>query len=174
MLRKALITYLASLALATTTPNIWCLTPRDGDKLARDYAALFSSSTFTSTKACSVLAHDFTETSDSINAISGLPSGNVTYESREAFIAAQVCWPAVAMDVVAVVAVTCDTVVLRWTQRWSDGTEIAGISILVAEDEGDGNGGEWKIRRVYEEFNGFAVLGSFGEVVGIQVCQARR
>ncbi|KAI0545476.1 hypothetical protein F4679DRAFT_561072 [Xylaria curta] len=167
MLRKALITYLASLALATSTPDIWCLTPRDGDKLARSYASLFGS--FTSEKACSVLAHDFEETSDSINAISGLPSGNITYESREAFIQAQYCWPATAMDVVAVVAVTCDTVVFRWRQRWTD-VEIGGVSILVAEDEG----GEWKVRRVYEEFNGLAALGSFGEVIGIRVCEAGR
>ncbi|KAI1734564.1 hypothetical protein F4680DRAFT_437917 [Xylaria scruposa] len=173
MLREALITYLASLAIATSTPDIWCLTPRDGDKLARSYADLFDGSGgLTSEKACSVLAHDFAETSDSINAVSGIASaGNVTYESREAFVAAQACWPATAMDVVAVVAVTCDTVVFRWTQRWADAdVEIAGISVLVAEDED----GEWKIRRVYEEFNGLAVLGSFAEVVGIQVCEARR
>ncbi|KAI1750426.1 hypothetical protein F4782DRAFT_509697 [Xylaria castorea] len=168
MLRKALITYLASLATATSTPDIWCLTYRDGEKLASRYADLIGA--FTADKACSVLAqHDFAETSDSINAISGIPPGNVTYDGRDAFIAAQRCWPAVAMDVVAVVAVTCDTVVLRWTQRWV-GTSIAGISVLVAEDEDD----DWRIRRVYEEFNGFAVLESFQEVVGMWVCQAQQ
>ncbi|KAI0443985.1 hypothetical protein F4803DRAFT_512850 [Xylaria telfairii] len=168
MLRTALITYLlAIIPTATCKPGIWCLNPRDGDKLASRYADLIGA--FTPAKACEVLTPDFAATSDSINAISGIPSGNVTYDSRDAFVAAQPCWPAVAMDVAAVVAVSCDTVVLRWTQRWADDpAEISGISVLVAIAEDD----DWKIRRVWEEFNGLAVLESLKDVLGMWTCKA--
>ncbi|KAI0466066.1 hypothetical protein F4859DRAFT_519415 [Xylaria cf. heliscus] len=166
MLKTTLITYLASVVTTTSTPGIWCLTPRDGAKLASRYADLIGA--FAADKACSVLTLDFAETSDSVNTVLGIPAGNVTYDGRDAFIAAQHCWPAVAMDIVAVDAVTCDTVVLRWTQRWTD-TSITGISVLVAVAEDD----DWRIRRVWEEFNGLAVLRSIQEVVGIWVCNAR-
>lgn len=168
MLRIALITYLLALTpTAISTPGIWCLNPRDGDKLASRYADLIGA--FTPAKACSVLTPDFAATSESINAISGIPPGNVTYDGRDAFVAAQPCWPAVAMDVVAVVAVTCDTVVLRWTQRWADdAAEISGISVLVAVASDD----DWRIRRVWEEFNGLAVLGSLKDVLDMWMCKA--
>ncbi|KAI8945677.1 hypothetical protein F4801DRAFT_584180 [Xylaria longipes] len=110
MLRAALITFLASLATVTCTPEMWYLI-----------------GAFNAGKARSVLTQDFAGTSDSVNAVSAMPPGNVTYNSRDAFMAGQRCWPAVGMDVVAVDAVTCDTVVLQWTQRWV-GTTIARIS----------------------------------------------
>ncbi|KAI0454261.1 hypothetical protein F5B21DRAFT_504547 [Xylaria acuta] len=165
MLKTALITYLPSLAAATSTPETWCLSPGDGAKLASRYADLIGA--FTADKARSVLARDFAETSDSVNGVEAMPPGNVTYDSRDAFIATQRCWPAVAMDVVAVDAVTCDTVVLRWTQR-RVGTTIAGISVLQAVAEDD----DWRVRRVWEEFNGLAVLRSFEEVIASWACEA--
>ncbi|KAI1123068.1 hypothetical protein F5Y10DRAFT_252601 [Nemania abortiva] len=62
------------------------------------------------------------------------------------------------MDVVAVDAVTCDTVVLRWRQRFA--TPVAGISVLKAVFNND----DWRVAAVGTEFNSLAYPRDFGRV----------
>lgn len=80
------------------------LEPRDGaecpslendqsavDFIVNDYASLIGD--YSDALGNSFLADDFTDTSGSINALAGLPLDSVTFPSKAAFQANQVCFP---------------------------------------------------------------------------------
>lgn len=92
----------------------------------------------------------FTDTSGSINALANLTLQSTTFPSKAAFLANQATQPKVPLVVKSVNAVTCDTIVLRWTQSFGEANlPIAGISILGFVCEG----GEWTLQTIYTEFN---------------------
>lgn len=101
----------------------------------------------------------FTDTSGSINALAGLPLDAVTFSSKAAFMANQETQPKIPLVVTSVNAVTCDTVVIRWTQTFgAKSLPAAGISILTFVCEG----GEWKLKTVYTEFNSLVYFQDIG------------
>lgn len=107
----------------------------------------------------SFLSSSFKDTSDSINALAGIPLGSVTFGSRAAFLANQATQPDITLVVAATSAVTCDTVVIRWTQTFGQNPQpVAGISILVFACEG----GEWKLKTLYTEFNSLIYFENIG------------
>ncbi|KAI1345797.1 hypothetical protein F5Y01DRAFT_299463 [Xylaria sp. FL0043] len=174
------LTGLTSTAIATpttierSTPQAsWCIDRGSAEMLASRYADLLSA--FTPAKAEAVLTADFTETSDSINLLSGKPLGTTpTYASREEFIAAQQQrdQPAPAqMDIDSVLAVTCDAVVVRWIQHFiisnttsSNSSTVpvvaAGVSVLGAAMRDD----DWRVASVVMEFNSAAYIRCHGGV----------
>lgn len=107
----------------------------------------------------------FTDTSDSINALANLTLGSTTFNSKAAFLANQATQPRVPLLVTSVNAVTCDTVVVRWTQVVPGGVglPVAGISILgfVCED-GEEKEDEWQLKTLYTEFNSLVYFRDVG------------
>ncbi|GAP92828.1 hypothetical protein SAMD00023353_8700180 [Rosellinia necatrix] len=169
MLKATLITAFACLAAtAAPTPGrarAWCLDANDGKKLAARYTDLRGD--FTEGKALAVLAQGFTEMSDSANVVAGKPPGSTTYASQQEFIDAGLAGllpRPEALDVLDVLAVTCDTVTLRWSLRLaaaaandgSDGPlpDVLGVSVLRAVMEED----DWRVGGVWTEFNSWAYL----------------
>ncbi|KAI0425162.1 hypothetical protein F5Y09DRAFT_322443 [Xylaria sp. FL1042] len=170
MLRKALLTYLVyltTMAMAMATPKVIerstpqaspCMDEGSRNKLASRYADLISA--FTTAKAEAVLIPDFTEISDSANLIAGKPPGTPTYSSREEFVEAQQRGqPSVAMEVVFIIADTCDSVVMGWTQDF-DGVRVGGVSVLAAVMDDD----DWRVASVVMEFNSAAYIRGHGGV----------
>lgn len=101
----------------------------------------------------------FNDTSDSINALASLPLGSTTFASKAAFLANQASQAKIPLVVTSVNAVTCDTVVLRWTQTFGEADlPAAGISILGFVCEG----GEWKLKTLYTEFNSLVYFQDVG------------
>ncbi|KAK8106983.1 uncharacterized protein PG998_008996 [Apiospora kogelbergensis] len=139
-----------------------CLTKAAVDKITHDYAQVIGN--YTDALADQFLAADFSDTSDSINALAGIPLGNVTFPNKAAFKAGQAQLPKIPLVVKAVDAVTCDTVVLRWTQTFGNPPKPAqGISILVnvrANDKKDD--ADWKLKTLYTEFNSLTYFTNTG------------
>ncbi|KAI1276471.1 hypothetical protein F5Y07DRAFT_366823 [Xylaria sp. FL0933] len=164
------LTRLPSTAVATptaierSTPQASrCIDRVSAEKLASRYADLLSA--FTPAKAEAVLTADFTETSDSINLLSGKPLGtSPTYSGRAEFIAAQQQRDQLStaqMDIDSVLVVTCDAVVMRWIQHFISNTTrsnvpvaVAGVSVLGAVMRDD----DWRVASVVMEFNSAAYL----------------
>jgi hypothetical protein len=110
--------------------------------------------------ASSFLAEGFTDVSDSINALAGLPLGNVTFSSKQAFMASQESQPKIPLVVTGTHAVTHDTVVIRYTQTFGAANlPVAGISIL---EFVCGEGGQWKLETIWTEFNSLVYFKDIG------------
>ncbi|KAJ4403854.1 hypothetical protein N0V82_010588 [Gnomoniopsis sp. IMI 355080] len=126
--------------------------------LVNDYAQLIGN--YTPALGQRFLSNSsFTDTSDSINALANLPLGSTTFPSKAAFLANQATQPKVPLVVKSINAVTCDTVVLRWTQTFGEASlPIAGISILGFVCEG----GQWKLQTLYTEFNSLVYIEDAG------------
>ncbi|KAF3765183.1 hypothetical protein M406DRAFT_243610, partial [Cryphonectria parasitica EP155] len=130
--------------------------------LAEAYAALIGN--YTAALAQSFLADNFTDTSDSINALAGFPLGSVTFSSKQAFMDSQASQPGIPLVVTATSAVGCDTLVLRWTQTFgADNLPVAGISVLsfVCEEEEE-DGGQWRLKTLETEFNSLVYYRDMG------------
>lgn len=129
--------------------------------LVNDYAQLIGN--FTEALGDAFLADKgFTDTSASINVLSGLPLDAVTFDSKAAFIASQETQPAIPLVISDISAVSCNTVVVRWTQTFgADPQPVAGISILdfVCEE------GTWKLQTIYAEFNSLVYFENIGGTV---------
>lgn len=134
------------------------INPAVVDTLANDYAQLIGN--YTPALGQSFLSDTgFTDTSDSINVLAKITLGSTTFDSKAAFMASQATQPKVPLVVKSINAVTCDTVVLRWTQTFGQADlPIAGISILVFVCEV----GEWKLKTLYTEFNSLVYIEDAG------------
>lgn len=116
--------------------------------LVNSYAQVVGN--YTDALASAFLASDFTDVSDSINTLAGLPLGGATFSSKQAFMASQEAQPRIPLAVTGTYAVTHDTAVIRYTQTFgAAGLPVAGISILrfVCEDA------QWKLKTIWTEFN---------------------
>lgn len=59
-------------------------------------------------------------------------------------------------------AVTCDTIVIRWTQQFGQANQlVAGISVLVLEC----NGGKWQLKTLFVEFNSLSYFLDIGGTI---------
>lgn len=159
-MRFSALALLASTALAASFPSLGSKSKAPSCKplelgapivttLVNDYAQLIGN--YTSALGERFVADSgFTDTSDSINALASLPLGSTTFANKTAFLANQESQAKIPLEVTSVNAVTCDTVVLRWTQAFGlADLPAAGISILGFVCEG----GDWKLKTVYTEFN---------------------
>ncbi|ORY58502.1 uncharacterized protein BCR38DRAFT_305352, partial [Pseudomassariella vexata] len=125
--------------------------------IASTYAQLIGN--YSPALADSFLTSNFTDTSDSINALADIILGSVTFPSKEAFETSQANSLKIPLFVTSINAVTCDTLVLRWTQTFGPSNQpVAGISILILIwDEA-----KWKLKTLYTEFNSLTYFQNTG------------
>ena len=118
--------------------------------------------------ATNLLAPGFTDTSSSINFLTGAPLEGLTFPSPGAYIAGQGAQPAIGVDILNIDAVTCDGVIaFRWVGHV--GLDIApsnGISILYTIKSGPdptivGPGG-YQLETLFSEFNSAAWVEDIG------------
>lgn len=132
-----------------------CLDRRAVNETKTNYAEVIGN--YTPELADRFLSDAFQDTSDSINVLAGNPLGSVTFPNKAAFKAGQSQLPKIPLVVKSVDAVTCDTIVLRWTQTFGNPAKpepVQGISILVTAFEK----GAWKLKTLYTEFNSLSTL----------------
>jgi len=135
-------------AAIPSTPPKPCLNATSAQRLVSGYSGLLTN--FTKLNANKFLATNFTDTSDSINFLAGIPLGNVTFPSKAAFIAGQGSEPAIGFKVINIDAVTCDTIAFRWEAILGTKAPVKGINIMVGTHS-PANG--WQIKTNYAEFN---------------------
>lgn len=115
-------------------------------------------------------ATKFTDTSGSINFLSGQDLDAVTFPSKQAFIAGQGSQPPIGFELIDIDSVTCKgkdkgVIAFRWKatvgQRKTKGAK--GINILHVTKEGKGKGVDgWVIETVFSEFNSAVWAIEFG------------
>lgn len=164
---------IAALALATSTVaspmasatfnnhHKQCLTPSIASGLVTGFGSLISA--YSNATANSLLASDFTDTSDSINFLGGLPEGAVTFPSKLAFEVGQGAQPPIPFTVINIDAVTCDVVAFRWYVTIGP-VNIKGINIFKASYSGNEKLGVngWQIETNYSEFDSGLWLEAIG------------
>ncbi|KAK7920076.1 hypothetical protein PG985_008098 [Apiospora marii] len=134
-----------------------CLTPPAVEEITKNYAKVIGD--YSDALADRFLADTFQDTSDSINVLAEIPLGNVTFPTKAAFKAGQSQLPKIPLVVKSVNAVTCDTIVLRWTQTFGKpANPVQGISILVNIFEKNA----WKLKTLYTEFNSLTYFQNTG------------
>ncbi|EXJ95063.1 hypothetical protein A1O1_00181 [Capronia coronata CBS 617.96] len=126
-----------------------CLNKQTAQYLVDGFGGLISA--YTMENAEKFLADDLTDISDSINSLSGIPIGNVTFPSKQAFEAGQGSQPPVPFQLLAIEAVTCDTIALRWLAGLQP-EPVKGITILKAENP-RAQKDTWQIKTIFTEFN---------------------
>jgi len=152
---------LPALSFAAPAPSkdgyFQCLSAGDAAYLVSGFASLLTD--FQASVANAILADDFTDTSDSINFLAGIPLGSVTFPSKAAFIAGQGAQPPIGFDVLNIDAVTCNVIAFRWVASvGSQQFPVKGINILYASKSSSG----WQIDTVYSEFNSGAWVNDIG------------
>ena len=139
----------------TTTPTpvapaAACLNSATAAYLVNGYASLLTA--YTNATAEAILASDFTDTSDSINWLAGIPLGGYTFSSKAAFEAGQGTQPAIGFTVTETIT-TCTEVAFRWVatvgqKKWP----VKGINMFTATNVNNTAAG-WQIQNMYSEFN---------------------
>jgi len=135
-----------------------CLNTISVNYLVTGFGGLLSN--YTTAAAETLLADDLTDFSDSINSLIGSPVGPATFPSKAAFEAGQGSQPSVPFQVLAIEAVTCDTIAFRWLVGLPP-NPVKGITILKAENS-QGQANTWQIKTIYTEFNSIAWLQDIG------------
>lgn len=137
-------------ATSTPTPSTLCLTNATAAYLANGYGSLLTA--YTNATANSLLASDFTDTSDSINWLAGIPLGGYTFSSLGAFIAGQGTQPAIGFTM-GEVMFSCNEVAFSWVasvgmKKWP----VKGINMFTATNLNNSASG-WQIQSMFSEFN---------------------
>lgn len=158
---------------------------RDGDCLPYETAVelvngfVSTLTSFDAGVAENLLAPAFTDTSDSINFLAGIPLGSVTFPSPQAFIAGQGAQPPINLQVLKIDAVTCDgVIVFRWIAEVGAQIDtVKGINVLYAVKSGPdcsavGPGG-YQLEAVYSEFNSAAWVVDIGGTCTVPAAPAR-
>ena len=117
-------------------------------------------------------ATKFTDTSSSINFLSGQPLNGVTFPNRQAFIAGQGAQPPIGFEVLGIDAVSCKdknsaVIAFRWLAKVGGNRTggAKGINVLyVSKDKAAGQTGVdgWVIDTVFSEFNSAVWTIEFG------------
>jgi hypothetical protein len=127
-----------------------CLQPANVEHLVTGFALLVNS-TFDPALSADILSVDFTDFSDSINFLTGQTPGSPTFTSLSEFNVGQGGQPPVPLEILAVEAVTCDTVAFRWL-AYPGPLSVKGITIFNAI-KANGTSDGWQIKTQYAEFN---------------------
>jgi hypothetical protein len=135
-----------------------CLNQNSAQYLVDGFAGLITA--YSDADADKLLSDDFTDWSDSINSLAGQPVGKVTFPNKAAFKVGQGAQPAVPLIPVAIEAITCDTIALRWNATLPPET-VKGITILKASNS-QGKADTWQIKTIFTEFNSISWLKDIG------------
>jgi hypothetical protein len=132
-----------------------CLTIADADYIVNGFALLINS-TFSTTLAADILAVSFTDYSDSIDFLAGIPLGDATFTSLAGFEAGQSGQAPIPFQVLSIDAVTCSNIAFRWLAYPGTGKyEVKGINIAYTAQTGNAANGAngWQIQTNFVEFN---------------------
>jgi hypothetical protein len=137
-------------ATSTPTPAVLCLSNATAAYLANGYGQLLTA--YTNATANSLLASDFSDTSDSINWLAGIPLGGATFPTKAAFIAGQGTQPPIGFTI-SEIMFSCNEVAFRWVatvglKKWP----VKGINMFTATNLNKTAAG-WQIQSMYSEFN---------------------
>jgi hypothetical protein len=137
-------------AVTSTPTHVQCLTNSTATYLADGYGSLLTA--YTNATAKAILASDFTDTSDSINWLAGIPLGGYTFSSLAAFIAGQGTQPPIGFSI-SEIMFSCNEVAFRWVatvglKKWP----VKGINMFTATNLNNTAAG-WQIESMYSEFN---------------------
>jgi len=135
-----------------------CLTQESAQYLVDGFEGLISA--YTDANADKLLSDDFSDYSDSINSLAGIPVGQVTFPNKAAFKAGQGAQPPVPISTLAIESVTCDTIALRWLVPLQP-EPVKGITILKASNA-QGQKDTWQIKTIFTEFNSISWLKDIG------------
>lgn len=139
---------------------VYCLTNDTATVLISGYSSLLTN--YTDAVADSLLAADFTDTSDSINELAGYPPGSTTFPAKIAFKYGQGAQPSIGFTVLSIDTVTCTNVAFRWAANVGQGLfPIKGINSFVASNLNNTSQG-WQIKSMYSEFNSLGWLINLG------------
>lgn len=143
-------------------PPVECLNDKSAKALVDGFVSLITN--YNAATADALLAKDFTDTSDSINVMTGTPLGSATFPSKEAFKAGQGSQPQVPMTVLSIDEVTCTNVAFRWqatpNPQYPD-LKVKGINSFVASNANKTEAG-WQIKTMYSEFNNCVWIKAIG------------
>lgn len=154
-------------ASSTSSPSAFTATPISGGCLSDAQATAIvagfnylllqpSASNFAST-ADAILSDNFTDTSDSINQLTGAAEGSITFDNKAAFIASSGTQPALNLATIDMFH-TCDKIVWRWASTGGTGDDsesVKGIDVFEVNNLG-------QINSIYAEFNSGAWLKDLG------------
>ena len=141
--------------------KVTCLTTDTANTLINGFASLLTN--YSNATANSLLASDFSDTSDSINQLAGYPIGGPTFANKTAFMQGQGSQPAIGFTVLNVDAINCTNVAFRWSAVVGEKLfPIKGVNSFVASNLNGSTQG-WQIKTMYSEFNS---LGWFLNVGG--------
>jgi hypothetical protein len=135
-----------------------CLDENAASYLVNSFADLLTNTgaNFNTALANAILADDFTDTSDSINFLAGIPEGSVTFPSKAAFIAGQGSQPPIGFTVLSIDAVTCNTIAFRWIATVGlMKSPVKGIDIFYTSNS-EGRYDTFQIESIFSEFNSAA------------------
>jgi len=135
-----------------------CLSPEAAKKLVDAYASILmlpSDSPKFNQTLDEIASASFSEVSDSINILAGLPLGSVTFPNRTAFEASKVRQPVLAIETLQI-SVACETITWRWRQTPTPAgpggpaspTTVQGIHIFDTKDR--------LLQTAFYEFNSVA------------------
>jgi hypothetical protein len=123
-----------------------CLTKKDAKNLVNGFASLLTA--YNTNTAETLLAADFTDTSGSINWLTGAPWNSVTFPSKAAFEQGQGSQPPIGFNLINIDAVDCTVIAFRW-EALLGSDPVKGINIIYASN----TNGTWQIETNYSEFN---------------------
>ena len=151
---------------STPYGRVTCLTDATAKTLVTGFASLLTS--YSDAVADKLLSSDFTDTSDSINALAGYPLGSTTFPSKAAFKAGQGAQPKIGFELLNIDDVTCTGVAFRWSGTPNLGNpsiKVKGINSLVASNL-NGTDQGWQIKSMYSEFNSCTWMQAVGGKCG--------
>jgi len=136
--------------ISSPTPSSLCLTNSTAAYLVNGYASLLTA--YTNATAEALLSSDFSDTSDSINWLAGIPLGSATFATKADFEAGQGTQPAIGFTVDHMFY-SCSEVAFRWTatvayQTWP----VKGINMFTATNLNNSASG-WQVQSMYSEFD---------------------
>jgi len=135
-----------------------CMGPDDISYILGGYQGLVSS--YNGSDADRLLTHDFIGTSDSINAVAGLPIGSITFPSKAAFKQIQTLSPSVPLVITTINYAQCSFLAVRWNATFGHPPQnVLGMSMLWTYLP---DGGDWKIKQLLTEFNSCTYLKNLG------------
>ncbi|KAK5171751.1 uncharacterized protein LTR77_003387 [Saxophila tyrrhenica] len=141
------------------TPIIGCILPFQATAIVNGFNYLLANpkaSNFETT-ANALLSNDFTDTSDSINQLAGIPEGSVTFASKADLIAGSTAQPPLILETLDIFW-SCNAISWRWVSTsgaGNDVTPVKGIDNFYINPQG-------QIKSTYAEFNSGAWLANLG------------
>lgn len=156
----SLTTTTTSTATCTPTPTpSTCVTDDDAVTITNGFINLleFTGDNFNTTLAETLLTTNFTDTSDSINFLAGIPLTTTTFGSQAAFIGGQGSQPPIASVVTLNIWHDCHTIAWRWRATLDLGANlpVTGINVMIITDDK-------QIETNYSEFDNGAWLEDLG------------